>query len=681
MDNSNVIFPVFFLQNSNQATASFNGEDGNFELCEDDTTTLIELDDPELLDLIQHSNNESIHERNVPMHDMSDETYYSESSEEDHNLQTGNESFDLTIGRVQKPRKKIGNPSEWQDIKNRTQRECGEAYQGWIKPKNGQGQRGAERAARSMGLSCNSNQCRKMRGCLQIKEEERQIMFNFFWKKMSWDQKKVYVTSLVNNSAPKRRTADSTSSRRQMTLFYRLKVPTGMELKVCKRMFLSTLGLNEWMVRNWVNQSESGMYASTKERYFQRKEHHEPEQATSKEFLIQFLDKLAKLPSHYRRKNCSKNYLEPTFLNSMSELYREYKKLCESANPPQKHLSRFTFDLVIKEKNIGFQPPKQDRCDLCISYEAGNTEKEEYDTHRRNKEIAQIEKANDKTNAEQGNVIALTMDLQAVKICPSLNASALYYKTKLCVHNFTVFDLNTHHSRCYWFDETEADLTANTFASLLIDYLKNTVSQLNNRSKDVIIWSDGCTYQNRNATVSNALLSFSVTNKITIYQKYLAKGHTQMEVDSVHAAIERKTKNKPIYLPLDYIRLTSEARLKPEPYETKRIDFDFCRNYSSHVVYPSIRPGKIAGDPQVTDIKVIKYSPDGVISVKTRFDAEFLDLPQKRGTRLAVISIDSFPQLHPQKIPIKKQKWLHLQELKKVIPKDCHAFYDNLPHL
>lgn len=431
------------------------------------------------------------------------------------------------------------------------------------------------------------------------------------------------------------------------------------------------------MVTNWVKESKGGMSESTKERITSR-----PKRQTaanvSRTYLEDFLDELPKLPSHYCRQSTSKNYLEPTFSNTMSDIYREYVKKCTASNPPQKPLSRFTFDFVVKEKNIGFQPPKKDRCDLCISYETGNIEEEAYQNHLAKKKKARDEKDNDVSAAKEGNCDVLTMDLQAVKICPSLNASALYYKTKLCVHNFTVYNINTHHSRCYWFDETDGDLTANTLASCLIDYLSSTIS--NRQVSVVIIWSDGCTYQNRNATLSNALLSFSVDKGITIYQKYLTKGHTQMEADSVHSTIERKIKNKPIHLPSDYTRLTSEARHDPEPYEVKSLDFNFCRNYGVDMVYPSIRPGKSVGDPQVTDITAIKYSPDGIISVKTGFDEEFQDLPKTRGRRATVKPLESFSQLHKQRIPIKKQKWLHLQQLKAVIPRDCHHFYDNLPH-
>lgn len=69
------------------------------------------------------------------------------------------------------------------------------------------------------------------------------------------------------------------------------------------------------------------------------------------------------------------------------------------------------------------------------------------------------------------------MDMQAVKICPVLNASAIYYKTKLSVHNFTIYDMNTHVCRNYWFNETEGDLNASTFANFVIDFIKDNCTK------------------------------------------------------------------------------------------------------------------------------------------------------------------------------------------------------------
>ena len=125
------------------------------------------------------------------------------------------------------------------------------------------------------------------------------------------------------------------------------------------------------------------------------------------------------------------------------------------------------------------------------------------------------------TNADT-KVIA--MDLQALLMCPILQASALYYRTKLSCHNFTIFDMKTKDVMCYFWNETEGDLLSNSFASCIVDY----INKLDDNIKTLIMYSDGCTYQNRNVVLSNALLKSAHDKGITIFQKYLEKGHTQM---------------------------------------------------------------------------------------------------------------------------------------------------------
>lgn len=107
------------------------------------------------------------------------------------------------------------------------------------------------------------------------------------------------------------------------------------------------------------------------------------------------------------------------------------------------------------------------------------------------------------------------MDLQAVKLCPQLNASSLYYKVKLCCHNFTIYDLKTNLGTCCWFDETKTDLQYSTYASCVVDYLKENFLDKGDK-REVIIFSDGCTAQNRNSIISNALLNLSETYSVKI---------------------------------------------------------------------------------------------------------------------------------------------------------------------
>lgn len=166
-----------------------------------------------------------------------------------------------------------------------------------------------------------------------------------------------------------------------------------------------------------------------------------------------------------------------------------------------------------------------------------------------------------------------------------------------------------------------------SFTTFVIDYLEKHCLL---RGLPIVIYSDGCTYQNRNTVLANALLNFSTKYNVLITQKFLEPGHTQMECDSVHSAIERKTKNKEIYLPSDYVKLTREAR-KKNPYETICVNFDLIKDYAdtkTHV-YKSVRPGKKAGDPQVVDIRQIMYEPENIIKVKLNHDDDWINLPQR----------------------------------------------------
>lgn len=344
--------------------------------------------------------------------------------------------------------------------------------------------------------------------------------------------------------------------------------------------FLNTFNLGDWTVRNWASDSAEevgpkrghGITPPTKELPKRGLEDSNP---SGKAKLLEFFNSLPKLPAHYCRRDSTKLYIEPIFGNRMSDLYAEYVKQCANSVVPIKPLSTYTFYRLAENPNLAFQIPKKDRCDYCVSHDAGLISEEDYGKHIQLKDRARHEKALDKEKAIAGTHFVITQDVQAVKVCPSLNASALYFKTKLACHNFTLYDTKTHEARCYWFNETQANLTAMTFSSCLIDYLNEKWDKTS--KKPIIIWSDGCTSQHRNAILANALLSCSSEYGVEITQRFLEKGHTQMEVDSIHATIENKIHNQPIHLPSDYIRLAVSARTKPCPIEQKDLSYGFTK--------------------------------------------------------------------------------------------------------
>lgn len=387
--------------------------------------------------------------------------------------------------------------------------------------------------------------------------------------------------------------------------------------------------------------------------------------------MRQFFDELPLLPSHYCRKNSMKSYLQ-TDIWSWNQLYLLYTERCNREG--KKPLSKFSFLCMKDEKNLAIHIPKKDKCDICCSYELKHVSEEFYKLHQLRKDAARDEKSRDKVAASEGLIHVLCSDLMMVQPLPCLRASSAYYKLKLTAHCFTVHNLLTHDSKAYWFDETQASLNATTFATCLWDYLEEILSE---SPKTVVLWSDGCSYQNRNSILSNALLHLSMLRNVTIIQKYLVKGHTQMECDSVHSTIERYIQHMDIHLTSQYASHTTSARKLPMPYCATVLNHNFVKDFGVSTIYSSICPGKNKGDPTVTQLRWIQYEPNGKIKYKLNFADDLKDLPI-RPRRSA--PRESFPQFHPMRPSIPLDKWKDLQSLKNLLPCDTHDFYDNIPH-
>ena len=482
--------------------------------------------------------------------------------------------------------RKRRNPDGWQRSVQKKQRLSGQSYLAKRQKEV------VTQKPREMGPRCPESAAHSKSSkmeCNKIAEGDREKIFKDFWENMSWDEKRMYVRCLIDVT-PVQRKRGVEDSRRSFTNFFFLKV-NGIRKRVCKTMFLSTLGIGEWSALNWVKEAaESTQNTQTTAPRCDRS-------SEARDFIKTFLTDLPKLPSHYCRASSSKSYLEPVF-QSLNDLHREYKRAAEEKGFPT--LSRQVLTKEFKQQNLGLFHPKKDQCDTCCSFKTGNLPDNEWQDHLTKKEEARAAKAQDKEEMGEKTMVAC-MDLQAVLLCPRLKASALYYKTKLAVHNFTVYNMATHNATCYVWHEGEAGLSASEFATCVTDYLAE-----HHEYDEYILWSDGCGYQNRNSILSNALLLFAAEKKKVVTQKFLEKGHTQMECDSVHSVIERRLKNQEVYVPAQYAILMRKARSKPNPYQVKYIDHTFFQDFSKLRLCTSIRPGTMPGDPTVHDIRAIR---------------------------------------------------------------------------
>jgi len=201
-----------------------------------------------------------------------------------------------------------------------------------------------------------------------------------------------------------------------------------------------------------------------------------------------------------------------------------------------------------EEFNFSFHRPKKDACGKCDQYEKANeydkfSLEEQYRQHVARKNEAREEKERDKSLGKQDNSVhAITMDLQSALTTPCGNVSALYYAHKLSVYNFTIYNQASGQGYCMLWNETQGRRGSNEIGSLLYLYLKEHVPA---DVKHVIVTSDSTVAQNRNQYITSLLLVavLCLPNIETIEQKFLEPGHTEMEVDSMHSAIDFQRKH------------------------------------------------------------------------------------------------------------------------------------------
>ncbi|CAH1113859.1 unnamed protein product [Psylliodes chrysocephalus] len=233
--------------------------------------------------------------------------------------------------------------------------------------------------------------------------------------------------------------------------------------------------------------------------------------------LTIFFSELSKVESHYCRSSSDKLYLEPNWKPKAS-LFQFYKRWCQEKQIATSSIASFCH--VFEKMNLSLFRPKKDECDKCVAYRNGNLPDDVFNLHQEKKIEARDEKNQDKESAHR------------------------------------VFCIDLHFLK----DHIERDIEA---------------------EQKIIMYSDGCTSQNRNSTLANALLNLCMDSKMTIEQKFLEKGHTQMEADSMHSTIERKLCHTNINVPADYVEICRNARKNPRSYTVHYLDHGFFKDFSN----------------------------------------------------------------------------------------------------
>jgi len=210
---------------------------------------------------------------------------------------------------------------------------------------------------------------------------------------------------------------------------------------------------------------------------------------------------------------------------------------------------------------------------------------------------------------------------------PATDVSPLYYSRKLCMFNLTIYDMTPpNNGYCYCWMETEGKRGSNEVGTCLYRWL----SSLPTTVEEAVLYSDTCGGQNRNQFIA-ALLLYAVhtTGLSVIQQKFLERGHTSMEVDSMHSAIECAKKFTPVYSALDWHCVFRAARRR-HPYEV--VPLHFSDVFDLKQLHRALFRNSLRCDDgsklqwmKIKCLKFVKADP-GVIHYRYSHDGEYKTL-------------------------------------------------------
>lgn len=532
----------------------------------------------------------------------------------------------------------------------------------------------------------------------KIKEEERQIIFDEYWKLGDIQRQRQFILFSMESIKPKYQYKRKNSKRMCNNAFY---FQMGeKKIRVCKTYFKGTLAITDRPIRTVLHkkqQSVSGMIGTDL-----RGKHgkHRRTDDAIKEGVRRHIDSIPKIESHYCRKDTTKEYIEGG--KSVAELHRDYVDQCKTDNLP--YANYLMYFRIFSDLNISFFQPKKDMCEDCVTYINASEEEKgilraNYENHLSEKDLAREEKNTDKDKVSDSLIVAV-YDLQAVLQCPRGSSSSFYYTSKINVFNFTIFELQHNLAKCYVWDETEGNRGANEIGSCVLSYLESLREKANNNNSkvlDIIFYSDNCCGQQKNRFMMSmylfAVKRYPHINSIT--HKFLVKGHSQNEGDSVHATIERQVskslRSGPIYVPQQYVTIIRGAKKSGKLYQVKELNYEEffdLKDLAAKSGFNVLKNpnGELVKVSDITILRVEKEFPFRVLYKTSFSETDFKVIEIKKARVSSTRSSNEFPIIpelksaynDKQKIKDKKKEGLSKLMEKNIIPKYYSQFYKNL---
>lgn len=594
-------------------------------------------------------------------------------------------SPEITPMKPTKTRKRKRNSGSWLANKARRRRNSGRAYTSTKTKKT--------YAGKVMGQPCS---CPKK--CWGRISEHAEDIFVNFWELKDFQSQNTLLVQAMKLKPKIRSYTKGRKSRRNFTFVYTVKIQ-GVEVEICKLMFLSIYGLqnNRGRIANLQRQLKDGRQTPKVDGRGRHGNNVRKYSDDDIQTARNFIDGIPKYQSHYSRKqNPNKVYLD-TNLNISSLYTNYYKKWCSEKNKTPISSDKFR-RLFCEEYNIGFKLPKSDTCPICDAYNIQiessaiqenvdklNSLKTDRNLHHRQAEAAQdkIKLLSAKAAENPNDIHCIAIDLQQAMPTPKLTVGPAFYKRKLWTFNLGIHDCGSNVGYMFLWTEDTAKRGSDEITSCLIKYLE----LVKPKSKALHIISDNCRGQNKNWTfvaLYNSLVQQGCFNEI--FHHFPVVGHTYLPCDRDFGRIESFTRKHPnIYNPDDWEEKIKESN-KGKPFKVTRMQSEDFKDVSSLVHHITKRTVTVDKKPlQFSKASVMRCTSEhpGSLFVASSYSfcaANYFEASLKKQGRPSVDSHNVFTlaRKYKNKLSIPKKKYDDIVSLMEWVPPAYQRFYNDL---
>lgn len=531
--------------------------------------------------------------------------------------------------------------------------------------------------------------CKCRRICSsKISCEERKHIFKSFWKMGNFKSQNAFICGLIQQSNPKsRRPRDASRMAKCSTNSFFLNIGD-KSIKVCKTYFLKTLQVSDGRMTRALKKIKTGQVPGSDDRGLETPSNVTPTQTFEK--LKEHISSFPAYQSHYTRERHSEN---TKFLNqslNIRLMYNLYKEKYKD-NPVTEAIYRYIFN---NEFNLRFHHPNKDTCTKCDIFkmkiatavpQEKNGLMEEHNEHLSKAEKARssLKEDTELSKNVHNSVYCLTFDLEKALPVPTLTCSIAYYKRFMYVYNFGIHECSSDVGYMHLWDETIASRGSQEVASCLFKHINENCTHF----KQIVMYSDACTGQNRNIKLALVLLRLvqDKNNSIQIIDhKFMTSGHSFLPNDADFGVIEMKAKKKVQYGPSDWYNIISSAKNKKPFVVTKMNQNDFFSTKNMENYITQRKKNTEGHSVNWLKIQWLRYNidhPHSIFYKESLEDAEdfktFSIKPARKGKPAFITNI-GMPKLYTQLRPVTEAKKKDMMDLLPYIPPLYHQYFLNL---